>query len=169
MSNVRIIDRSGAGGSVRVVDRNTGETLRADAPRIAHCRVHLKIASLAYGEARHGADACEPFTHEALLLLCSAAIRYYEALTGMEPGRRFKHGDQIHMEGASHLKLAALAYRASRHGVDQHLTFTTTALSVLCEAAVRYYEAASGERRREGIKDPEVSLGDGTKKNGRDY
>jgi hypothetical protein len=51
-------------------------------------RLRLKLAAIAYVNARHGVDADAGLSRAGLALLASAAIEYYEALTGTDPKHR---------------------------------------------------------------------------------
>lgn len=62
----------------------TRQNEAGDAAKVAHARVQLKLAALAYGSTRHGTDAHLEFTRAGLAMLCAAAVRYTEALTGTE-------------------------------------------------------------------------------------
>ncbi len=55
-----------------------------DSPRIAHARVQLKLAALAYSQSRHGADGGPSMARSGTAMLCQAAINYAETLTGQK-------------------------------------------------------------------------------------
>lgn len=48
--------------------------------RVVGTRIRLKLAAIAYANARHGVDAHLEFTRESLGSLCAAAVAYAEAL-----------------------------------------------------------------------------------------
>ena len=155
-SNVRIIDCSGAGGSVRG-RRSIAHGRRPCAPTrrgLAHCRVEPLVLRRSPTGRPATAPTCvsrSPTRRSS----CSAAIRYYEAPTCMEPGRRFKDGDRYPHGRCLAPRGPALAYAPRDHGVDRR--HGTTALSVLRGRRAATTRPASGERRREGIKHPEVN------------
>ncbi len=70
--------------SVRVTSTNGG----GDSHTAGRARLRLKLAAIAYVNGRHGADANAELSRAGLALLCSAAIEYYEALTGGDPSKR---------------------------------------------------------------------------------
>jgi hypothetical protein len=59
-----------------------------DSHAIGRARLRLKLAALAYANARHGSDADVGMSREGLALLCAMSIEYYEALTGADPRDR---------------------------------------------------------------------------------
>jgi hypothetical protein len=59
-----------------------------DSHAIGAARLRLKLAALAYTNARHGVDADVGMSRAGLALLCASAIEYYEALTGADPRDR---------------------------------------------------------------------------------
>jgi hypothetical protein len=59
-----------------------------DSHAAGRARLKLKLAAIAYVNARHGVDADVGLSRAGLALLASAAIEYYEALTGADPHRR---------------------------------------------------------------------------------
>lgn len=59
-----------------------------DSHAIGRARLRLKLAAIAYTNARHGVDAEVGIAREGLALLCSLACEYYEALTGADPRDR---------------------------------------------------------------------------------
>ena len=69
--------------NVRVSSNGHGNTHEA-----GRARLKLKLAAIAYVNARHGVDADAGLSRAGLALLASAAIEYYEALTGADPNRR---------------------------------------------------------------------------------
>jgi hypothetical protein len=48
----------------------------------------LKLAAIAYSNARHGIDADVGLSRQGLAILAQAAVEYYEALTGADPAKR---------------------------------------------------------------------------------
>lgn len=69
--------------NVRVSSNGHGNTHEA-----GRARLRLKLAAIAYVNARHGVDADAGLSRAGLALLASAAIEYYEALTGADPSKR---------------------------------------------------------------------------------
>lgn len=70
-----------------------------DSYAAGRARVKLKLAAIAYVNARHGVDADAGLSRAGLALLANAAIEYYEALTGadskhrpVDPGLRLDNG-----------------------------------------------------------------------------
>lgn len=59
-----------------------------DSHAAGRARLKLKLAAIAYVNARHGIDADVGLSRAGLALLASAAIEYYEALTGADPSKR---------------------------------------------------------------------------------
>ena len=59
-----------------------------DSHAIGRARLRLKLAALAYANARHGVDADVGISREGLALLCAMACEYYEALTGADSRER---------------------------------------------------------------------------------
>lgn len=59
-----------------------------DSHAIGAARLRLKLAAIAYVNARHGVDADVGMSRAGLQLLCSAAVEYYEALIGADPRDR---------------------------------------------------------------------------------
>jgi hypothetical protein len=152
-SNVRVFHAHAKGA---IVDNH----------QIAGARVQLKLYSLSYVEARHGADGGPGLCWDALVLLCQAAIRYVRALEGGAGGEkkaapidrtirddngsagssRTMMGDRV---GAARtqLKLATLAYEATRRGADGGIGFARDGLALLCQSAIHYVEALDNTDR----------------------
>lgn len=63
-------------------------TSNGDSRATGLARQKLKLAAIAYTNARHGVDADAGMSRAGLALLASAAIEYYEALTGAKPSQR---------------------------------------------------------------------------------
>jgi hypothetical protein len=59
-----------------------------DSHAAGRARQKLKLAAIAYVNARHGVDADAGLSRAGLALLCSVAIEYYESLTGADPSKR---------------------------------------------------------------------------------
>ena len=59
-----------------------------DSHAIGAARLRLKLAAIAYVNARHGIDADVGMSRQGLALLCSMAVEYTEALTGADPRDR---------------------------------------------------------------------------------
>jgi hypothetical protein len=58
------------------------------------------------------------------------------------------------------LKLAALAYANSRHGIDADQGLSRAGLQVMCLAAIQYYEALTGADPNNRPNDPQLQLED---------
>lgn len=58
------------------------------------------------------------------------------------------------------LKLAALAYANSRHGIDADQGLSRAGLAVLCSMAVEYYESLTGADPKNRPDDPQLQLED---------
>jgi hypothetical protein len=56
------------------------------------------------------------------------------------------------------LKLAALAYTNSRHGIDADPGLSRAGLQVMCLAAIQYYEALTGADPAKRPVDPSLQL-----------
>jgi hypothetical protein len=67
---------------------NVRVTNNGDSHAIGQARMRLKLAALAYVNARHGVDADVGIARAGLAVLCTAAVQYYEALTGADPKKR---------------------------------------------------------------------------------
>lgn len=67
---------------------NVRVTSNGDSLAIGRARQKLKLAALAYTNARHGIDADVGLAREGLANLCACAVAYYEALTGADPKKR---------------------------------------------------------------------------------
>jgi hypothetical protein len=67
---------------------NVRVTTNGDSHAIGRARVRLKLAAIAYTDARHGIDADVGMARAGLALLAQAAVEYYEALTGADPRNR---------------------------------------------------------------------------------
>ncbi len=63
-------------------------TAGGDSHAAGRARLKLKLAAIAYVNARHGVDADVGLSRAGLALLAQAAIEYYEALTGADPRKR---------------------------------------------------------------------------------
>ena len=70
--------------NVRVSSNGT----HSDTHATARARVKLKLAAIAFVNARHGIDAEPGLVRAGMALLSQAAIEYYEALTGSKPSQR---------------------------------------------------------------------------------
>jgi len=60
------------------------------------------------------------------------------------------------------LKLAAIAYSNSRHGIDADVGLARAGLALLAQAAIEYYEALAGAASRDRPVDPHLHLDSGT-------
>jgi hypothetical protein len=59
-----------------------------DSHGAGRARLKLKLAAIAFANARHGIDAEPGLMKAGMALLCASAIEYYEALTGADPKNR---------------------------------------------------------------------------------
>jgi hypothetical protein len=59
-----------------------------DSHAAGRARLKLKLAAIAYVNARHGIDADAGLSRAGLALLAQAAIEYYEAIAGADPSSR---------------------------------------------------------------------------------
>lgn len=59
-----------------------------DSQAAGRARQRLKLAAIAYVNARHGVDADAGLSRAGLALLAQIAMEYYEACTGTDPGKR---------------------------------------------------------------------------------
>lgn len=73
---------------IRLMPPNVRVSSNGDSHAIGRARVKLKLAAIAYTNARHGVDADVGLSRAGLALLCATAIEYYEALTGTKPDAR---------------------------------------------------------------------------------
>ncbi len=70
---------------VRVSNNGGGS---GDSHAAGRARLRLKLAAIAYVNARHGVDADAGMARAGLALLAQAAMEYYEACTGADAGKR---------------------------------------------------------------------------------
>lgn len=54
--------------------------------QLEEAQKRLVVSALAYTTSRHGADSCVDFSRAAIGIMCQAAVRLGEILTGMAPG-----------------------------------------------------------------------------------
>jgi hypothetical protein len=109
-----------------------------DSHAAGRARQHLKLAAIAYANARHGVDASAELSRAALAFLCQKAVEVVDALSGSAPrGRRIdlQHG------GHETLQLAAIAYASARHGIDADVGVVREGLALLCQASINYVES----------------------------
>lgn len=59
-----------------------------DSQAAGRARQKLKLAAIAYVNARHGIDADIGLSRTGMALLAQAAIEYYEAIMGADPRKR---------------------------------------------------------------------------------
>jgi hypothetical protein len=160
------------GSNITIIQKGAGREHQR-AAHVADLRVKLKISALAYCDVRHGGDG-PGLLVAAVDTLCGCAERYYAALAG-NPGFRAErptsHGD-LPAPGASRqevetvaaraaVKIAAIGYGMSRHGVDACMEYTRAAIGVLCQAAIGYCAAASGAADVKDVVDRTMRLDDG--------
>ena len=132
---------------------NGGDSLAA-----GRSRQRLKLYAIGYVNARHGIDADDALVQAGVKLLRQAALDFVDALSGaLMKARR----SDLYPQGDDEtLKLAAIAYVNSRHGVDADVGMAREGLSLLCQAAIDYVESMP----REGVKrsnNPHLQLGNG--------
>lgn len=130
--------------NVRVFHKHARPGDRLDSHQIAHARVHLKLASLSFVETRHGVDSGD-LCPAALLVLCQAAIKYVEELSGNQLPKRLEH--RVATADNRNLQLAAIAYASTRHGADAGQSFVSAGLATLCQASIRFVEVLTGESK----------------------
>lgn len=130
---------------------NGGDSLAA-----GRSRQRLKLYAIGYVNARHGIDSSEELVQAGSMLLRQAALDFVDALSGsLLRGRRYDtQGDD------ETLRLAAIAYVNSRHGIDADVGMAREGLSLLCQASIDYVESLP----REGAakrSNPHLQLGNG--------
>lgn len=129
----------------------------ADTHKIAHARVQLKLAALAYADSRHGTDSNDGMVLMAVALLARASFWYVGALENVDrSGTRIPEPDGRF----DHIKLAALAYVGTRHGGDGGGGFCRDGLALLCQAAIRFVESID-KVNRANVVDHTLKLDDG--------
>lgn len=122
-----------------------------DSRSAAALRVQLKLKAIAF-DRTYSSSSSNDMNFIAMCDLCGAAVRYGGELMGPVKGNvvdpTLAMGDAPSPEASSweievigtriRLKLAALSYAGTRHGVDGHTEFTRDALGELCRAAIDY-------------------------------
>lgn len=73
---------------IRLMPSHVRVTSNGDSHAIGRARVKLKLAAIAYANARHGIDADVGLSRAGLALLCQLACEYYEALANADPHKR---------------------------------------------------------------------------------
>lgn len=131
---------------------NGGDSLAA-----GRSRQRLKLYAIGYVNARHGIDSSEELVQAGCKLLRQAALDFVDALSGslLRTRRYDSQGED------ETLKLAAIAYVNSRHGIDADVGMAREGLSLLCQAAIDYVESLP---RDGGVKRSNIShlqLGNG--------
>jgi hypothetical protein len=144
----------------------TGDSLAA-----GHARQKLKLAAIAYVNARHGVDADVEIARAGFALLAQTALEYHEALMGTSPASRptdpyFQFDDGIAAPEAGRarqrLKLAAIAYVSARHGIDADHGMSRAGLALLAQAGLAYYEALAVVPAQQPA-DPRRQIGNGAR------
>lgn len=81
----------------------------------------------------------------------------------MPPNVRVTSNGDSHAIGRARvkLKLAAIAYANSRHGVDADVGLSRAGLALLCQMACEYYEALSCADPLKRPVDPHLQLDNG--------
>lgn len=129
-----------------------------DSHAAGRARQHLKLAAIAYVNARHGLDASLELSRAALAFLCQKALEFVETLPGVSPKNRLldlSRGDPVV------LQLAAVAYASARHGVDADVGVVREGLALLCQASIDYVESLSKEDRPKRAASAHHQLGNG--------
>lgn len=133
---------------------NGGDSLAA-----GRSRQRLKLYAIGYVNARHGIDASDELAQAGLRLLRQAAFDFVDALSGgVLKTRRcdlFPQGDD------TTLKLAAIAYVNSRHGIDADVGMAREGLALLCQASIDYVEAMPREGAAKRANNPHLQLENG--------
>src|ERR1700751_1256304 len=146
--------------------RHFGDSLAA-----GHGRQKLKLAAIAYVNARHGVDADAEISRAGLGFLAQAALEYYEALMGADLKRR-PTDPYFQLEGVDYpdggrarkrLQLAALAYVNARHGIDADQGMSRAGLALLAQAALEYYEALFAAVPKKQPADGHLQLSNGAR------
>jgi hypothetical protein len=143
--------------NVRVFHKGARPGDHLDTHQIAHARVSLKLAALAFGESRHGVDSGD-LCPAALLVLCQAAVKYVEELSGNVLPKRFEQ--RLETADNRNLRNAATAYASTRHGADSGQSFVSAGLARLCQSSIRYVEMLTGESKAH-LVDPALTDGNG--------
>lgn len=129
-----------------------------DSHAAGRARQHLKLAAIAYANARHGVDASVELARAALAFLCQKAVEFVDALSGSAPrGRRIdlQHGDH------ETLQLAAIAYASARHGIDADVGVAREGLALLCQSAINYDESLPKEEMPKRSVHTRLQIGGG--------
>lgn len=129
-----------------------------DSHAAGRARQHLKLAAIAYANARHGLDASAELAHAALVFLCQKAAEFVETLPGSSPRNR-----RIDSTRGDHetLQLAAIAYACARHGIDADVGVAREGLALLCQAAIRYVESLPAEEAPRRAANGHLQIGGG--------
>jgi hypothetical protein len=130
---------------------NTGDSRQAGLARLK-----LKLGAFAYTNSRHGIDSTPSLARAGAAILCEAAIEYTAALTGS----KITVDPSVQVDD-ERLRLAAIAYVNSRHGIDGEVGLTRAGLALLCAAAIEYTEALTGADPRKRPVDPTLPLENG--------
>ncbi len=131
---------------------NGGDSLAA-----GRSRQRLKLYAIGYVNARHGIDGSEELVQAGSKLLRQAALDFVDALSGsLSRARRYDLlGDD------ETLRLAAIAYVNSRHGIDADVGMAREGLSLLCQAAIDYVESLPREGGVKRSNSAHLQLGNG--------
>ena len=119
-------------GSRVSVSSTGGDSLQA-----GQARVRLKLAAIAYVNCQIGVEASLDLATAGLELLCESAVCFWEVVTKQKFTRK------IDLSAATRLRVAALGYVNSRHGVDATTDIARAGMEALCQASVRYCESLS--------------------------
>lgn len=119
-------------------------------------RQRLKFAAMGYGHSRHGVDADEGLTRVAVMHLCKTAFEYAEAaIPGSTKNRR------IDPSNSEMLRLAAIAYTHTRHGMDAERGIINEGLAILCQTAIEYVEASPRDEAAKRTTSASFQIGNG--------
>lgn len=130
-----------------------------DSHAAGRSRLRLKLAAIGYVNARHGVDTDVGLARAGRALLRTAAIEYYEAVTGADPKHR-PNSARLPLDNGT-LELAAIAYVNARHGVDADSGLARAGLALLAQAAMEFYETLVGADPKKRAVDPYLQLANG--------
>jgi len=123
-------------------------------------RQRLKFAAIGYASARHGVDADDDLVTAADALLRKMAVEFAEALSGPRKNRR----PDLHLQGDSEmLRLCAIAYASSRHGIDADVGMAREGMAMLCQAAIDFDESLPRDESPKRSGNAHLQLGNGAR------
>ena len=116
---------------------------------------------MGYANARHGIDADEDLVRAADKLLRRMAVEYADAVAGSSRSRR---SPEVYLHGDSEmLRLAAIAYSSSRHGIDADVGMAREGMMILCQAAIDFDESLPREESPKRAGTASLQLGNGVR------